>query len=231
MITIDLGKEAFNAKQARSLTGITQKQVVYWDKRGIVKPSIASAWGRGSRRLYSYMDLLALMTVKSLRDEGVSLQRVRKCVLYLRRHMPDISQPLNICRLITDGETVYLVEDKKTLIDTVARPGQRAFLQLVDIAAFDRELRSRVLKLTTKRVESVAVGDYAYQVEIEPDPEEGGYVATVAGLPGCITDGETFEEVLINAEDAIECWLEARQELAGRGVRVPVTRRRRRARA
>ena len=221
MRTIDITKEAFNTKQVCAFTDITLKQVVYWDKKGIVKPSIRPAAGRGSQRLYSYADLLAIKTVKNLRNQGISLQKIRKCILYLRKHLPDISQPLHFCTLITDSETVYLVEDEKTLIDTVKLQGQRAFLQ-ISIAAIDRELRERVIKLSAKRMEQVSVGDYAYQVEIEPDFDEGGYVATVAGLPGCITDGDTLDDVLDNAQDAILCWLEAREDLKRRGITVPM---------
>ncbi len=221
MQTINITKEAFNTKQVCAFTDITLKQVVYWDKKGIARPSIRPAAGRGSRRLYSYADLLAIKTVKNLRDQGVSLQKIRKCVLYLRKHLPDISQPLHFCTLISDGETVYLVEDEKTLIDTVKLQGQRVFYH-ISIAAIDRELRERVIKLSAKRMEQVNVGDYAYQVEIEPDLDEGGYVATVAGLPGCITDGDTLEDVLDNALDAIQCWLEAREDLKRRGITVPM---------
>lgn len=49
------------------------------------------------------------------------------------------------------------------------------------------------------------------QVLIYPDREDGGWVAEVPSLPGCITQGETREEVLLNAKDAIEVWLEGAQ--------------------
>jgi predicted RNase H-like HicB family nuclease len=60
-----------------------------------------------------------------------------------------------------------------------------------------------------KRVEEIVVGQCAYQVKIEPDEEGGGYVAEVPRLPGCITQGDTLEEVLEMAEDAIRAYLEA----------------------
>lgn len=232
MRRISLENEAFSTQQVVSLVGVSTRKLVHWDKQGLVKPSISPASGRGSRRMYSYRDLLALKVVKGLRDQGVSLQRVRRCVRYLRKHMPDISQPLSLCQLLTDGDSVYLVEDRKTLIDTVARPGHRAVRQIIDIAAFDRELRAQVLRIDRKRVESVSVGEYTYQVEVEPDEDEGGYVAAVGGMPGCITDGRTLEEVLANAKDAIRCWLKAHEELRRRGVEVPreaARKRRRRA--
>lgn len=52
----------------------------------------------------------------------------------------------------------------------------------------------------------------AYTVHLEP-AEEGGYVVTVPALPGCITQGETYEEALAMAKDAIEGWLETMAEL------------------
>jgi len=225
MRTIRLEKEAFNTKQACTVTGITRKQVLYWDTKGLVRPSIRPASGRGSQRLYNYADLLALGLVKNLRDQGISLQKIRKCVLFLRTHLPDIARPLNFCTLITDGYTVYLVEDEKTLIDTVKRQGQRAFLQL-SIAAIDRELRSKVMQLTAKRLENLTVGDYTYQVEIDSDEECGGYVAQVAGLPGCVTQGDTLEEVMEMAQDAIRCYLDAVEDLGRRGIDLPIKRHR-----
>ena len=48
-----------------------------------------------------------------------------------------------------------------------------------------------------------------YKMEITPDPDEGGYVASYPDLPGCITAGDTMEKTLTNAEDAKKAWLEA----------------------
>ncbi|MBL7134182.1 MAG: MerR family transcriptional regulator [Phycisphaerae bacterium] len=220
MHKINVATEAFNSKQACELTAATARQLNYWDHKGLVKPSFSPASGRGSRRLYSYNDLLAIQTVMKLRNEKVSLQRIGKCVRYLRGHLPDVSQPLTFCRLITDGQTVYLVWDENTLIDTVKRQGQLALL--LDIAAIDRELRDKALSLTAKRTEQVIVGDYAYQVEIQADTDCGGYVAEVAGLPGCITQGESLDEVLENVTDAIATYLQAVDDLAKRGVHLSV---------
>ncbi|KKM16701.1 hypothetical protein LCGC14_1683180 [marine sediment metagenome] len=229
MAGINLALEAFSSAQVLRLTGITPKQLTYWDQKGLVKPSRSPASGRGSRRLYSYLDLLALMTVKALKRR-LSLQKVRKCVSFLRGRLPDISQPLSFCQLIACGDTVYLARDEAAWVDTLKVPGQTALKEILDIAMFDRELRQRVLELVVKRVEQVRVGDYAYQVEVEPDEEEGGYVATVPALPGCITQGNTLEDVLDSAADAIKCWLEAQEDLARKGVKVPTSKGRRRAR-
>lgn len=228
---MNLAKEGFNSRQALLATGVSQKQLVYWDREGIVRPSVSPASGRGSRRLYSYMDLLALTTVKQLKDEGFSLQKIRKCVSYLRGRGLDVSRPLSFCRLIACGDTIYFARNQQTYLDALKRSGQTAVRDIIDIGMLDRELRDRVRKLITKRVEEVSVGDYTYQVEIDPDEAEGGYVAAVAGLRGCITQGDSLEEVIENARDAIQAWLGAREELRERGVEVPISKRRRSRRA
>lgn len=223
MSIINLSKEAFNTKQASQVVGASIRQVIHWDKVGLVKPSIRSASGRGSGRLYSYVDLLALKTVESLREDGISLQKIQKCVRYIRKHLPDMQQPLGFCKLIAVGQTIYMARDRQTLIDTIKLPGQQAHLSLiVDISGIDQELRAVIHKFVSKRVEEVALGDYLYQVEIEPDLEDGGYVGNVAGLPGCLSDGDTVEELLENIKDAIELWTEAREELQKEGIDVPM---------
>lgn len=224
MRTINLSREAFNTKQAGQIVGASARQIIHWDKMGLVKPSIRSASGRGSQRLYSYVDLLALKAVQSLREDSVSLQKIQKCVRYIRKHLPDARQPLGFCKLIAVGQTVYMARDKQTLIDTIKRPGQHAHLSLiVDISGIDQELRAVVHKFISKRVEEVELGDYVYQVEVEPDLDVGGYVAEVAGLPGCLTQGETLEETLDNAKDAIAAYLEALDDMRKQGMPVTVT--------
>ncbi|MCE5277617.1 MAG: MerR family transcriptional regulator [Planctomycetaceae bacterium] len=220
MKTIDVSREAFNTSQASQIIEATPRQIRYWDKIGLVKPSIRSAMGKGSRRLFSYKDLLALQTVKQFLDEGLTLQRVGKCVQFLRKKLPEIIQPLGFCRLISSPDTIHLVTDKSNLMDTVMSPGQYRFSHLVDIAGLEHDLRRKVIAMSVHRVEEVAVGDFSYQVEVEADVDEGGYVATVAGLPGCITDGDTLQETLANAKDAIEGWLEAHEDLKRQGIHV-----------
>ena len=61
-------------------------------------------------------------------------------------------------------------------------------------------------------------GTRRYTVVLTPDADEGGYVVTVPALPGCVTQGETVEEALVMAKDAIGLWIEALEE---RGQLVP----------
>ncbi|HEY4995509.1 MAG TPA: type II toxin-antitoxin system HicB family antitoxin [Aestuariivirga sp.] len=64
---------------------------------------------------------------------------------------------------------------------------------------------------------------YAIIVEPLPQDEGGGFVATVPDLPGCMSDGETPQEALTNAQDAISAWIEAAKEM-GRAIPPPTKR-------
>lgn len=61
-----------------------------------------------------------------------------------------------------------------------------------------------------------------YEVDLIPVSEErgGGYMAVIPDLPGCKSDGVTAEEALANARDAIDCWIEAAEEM-GRPIPEP----------
>jgi DNA-binding transcriptional MerR regulator len=59
------------------LTGVTYRQLDYWARTGLVTPSITAAQGSGSKRKYSYSDVLEVKVIKSLLNSGVALAPVR----------------------------------------------------------------------------------------------------------------------------------------------------------
>lgn len=124
--------EGFTAQQASKLTHCTAHQLRYWDKVELVQPSIQSTDGRpGRRRLYSFRDLVALRVVKSLLDNGMSVQRVRRAWDYLRR-TADMDNHLSEVSLITDGQSIFRVAaDDDELLDAL-RQGQLAFFVAIN---------------------------------------------------------------------------------------------------
>jgi antitoxin HicB len=62
------------------------------------------------------------------------------------------------------------------------------------------------------------VNQYQYTIILHPDPEEGGYTVTVPALEGCVTQGETLEEAIVMARDAIQLFVET---LQAEGLPVP----------
>ena len=85
--TPDVG--GFYGPQVCSLVGITYRQLDYWARTGLLQPSVDAAKGSGSRRVYSYADVLELKVIKQLLDAGVSLQSARRAVECLRGDLGD----------------------------------------------------------------------------------------------------------------------------------------------
>jgi len=131
--------DAFTAQQACQLTGCTPHQLRYWDRVDLLRPSIQGTGGRpGRRRLYSFRDLVALRVVKSLLDNGMSVQRVRRAWDYLRR-TGDMEHHLSEVRLITDGESIFRVaSDDEGVVDAL-REGQLAFFVAINEITRDVE--------------------------------------------------------------------------------------------
>ncbi len=164
--------EGFTAQQATRLTGCTPHQLRYWDKVALVEPSLQQTGGRpGRRRLYSFRDLIALRVVKSLLDNGMSIQRVRRAWDYLRR-TGDMETHLAEIRLVTDGETIFAVATDEDEVLDALRQGQLAFFVAInditqtvedDVSRFELD-RERFLEML-RRVEDDV------QMEVE---EAGG---------------------------------------------------------
>lgn len=132
-------ERGFTAEQASRLSNCTHHQLRYWDRVGLVAPSIQGTGGRpGVRRLYSFRDLVALRVVRSLLDNGMSLQRVRRAWDYLRRE-GRMEEHLSDVKLVTDGQTIFHVgSDDGELMDAL-RQGQLAFFVAIDEIAREVE--------------------------------------------------------------------------------------------
>lgn len=114
----------FDLDRAVCLTGCTASQLRYWVKTGLIEPS--PSMGGGGRLTFSFRDLVGLRAVKSMLDAGISLQKVRRTLEYLRENL-EVERPLSECRLVTDGSTIFRIcEDSGQLIDTLRR-GQLVF--------------------------------------------------------------------------------------------------------
>jgi DNA-binding transcriptional MerR regulator len=115
----------------------------------LVQPSVQATGGRpGRRRLYSFRDLVALRVVRSLLDNGMSVQRVRRAWEYLRR-TAEMDVHLSEVRLVTDGQSIFRVaSDEEELIDAL-REGQLAFFVAID--QITREVEEDVTKFELDR--------------------------------------------------------------------------------
>lgn len=162
--------EGFSAQQASRFTGCTAHQLRYWDRIGLVKPSVQSTGGRpGVRRLYSFRDLVALRVVRSLLEGGMSLQRVRRAYDYLRKRA-GLEEHLSETKLVTDGHSVFKVcRDDGEILDAL-KEGQMTFFLAIDEIA--RSVDGRVAEYLYDREEFVsALRRVGSEVERELDPD------------------------------------------------------------
>ena len=110
---------SFRISEVSRVVGATRRQLAYWDKTGLVSPSLRSASGRGSPRLYSIEDIFELQILVKLLDSSLSLQRIRSSFRFIRGQ----SRTLSSFVVLTDGKSVYFYEDYNVLVDT-SKQGQ-----------------------------------------------------------------------------------------------------------
>ncbi len=107
----------YSGTKAAKIVGISYRQLDYWARTGLVRPSVADAKGSGSRRAYSYRDLLELRVIKSLLDAGIKLESVRTAFDYLRGH---VDTDIASAHLVISGSDVVLCQGDQ-LIDVMRR--------------------------------------------------------------------------------------------------------------
>jgi len=161
--------DGFTALQASRFTGTTGNQLRYWDKIGLVKPTVQTTGGRpGVRRLYSFRDLVALKVVKSLLDGGMSLQRVRRAYEYLRGNA-SLEEQLSSVKLVTDGKSIFKVTTDDGEILDMLRQGQMAFFIAIDKLA--GEIDTGVSEFMRDRDQFVrTLRSLEHELELETSP-------------------------------------------------------------
>ncbi len=134
--------DGFRGPQVCKLVGITYRQLDYWARTNLLRPSLADAKGSGTQRVYSYGDLLELKVIKSLLDANVSLQSARTAVEYLR---DNLGEEIASANLVLCGDTPLLVRDDGEIIDLV-RKGQ-GVLNIVPLSPVVEQLRVAILEM------------------------------------------------------------------------------------
>lgn len=147
-LQLDVGEAAgervgYRGPTVCKIVGITYRQLDYWARTGLVAPSVQRAEGSGTQRLYGFDDVVQLRVVKRLTDTGVSLQRVRVALEELQqrgRNLADVT-------LVADGQSVFMVDDNRQVIDLLMR-GQGVFA--IALGPVVDELRGEVASFETE---------------------------------------------------------------------------------
>ena len=135
-------EEGFRGPQVCDIVGITYRQLDYWARTDLLKPSISEARGSGTQRLYSYRDLLDLKVIKRLLDAGVSLKSARRAIVCLRE---GLGESLATANLVLNGEGSVLARTGDEIIDLLR--GGQGVLNIVPLAGVLEELDAAILEL------------------------------------------------------------------------------------
>ncbi|HEX8802675.1 MAG TPA: MerR family transcriptional regulator [Acidimicrobiales bacterium] len=136
--------EGWSGKKAADIVGISYRQLDYWARTDLVRPSLADAHGSGSRRRYGYADLLELKLVKTLLDNGIKLESIREAFTYLRHQL---GEDVKSAKLVIAGNSAVLVRENDQLVDVVNRYQGQGVLNLLALDNVKDQLDSAIIEL------------------------------------------------------------------------------------
>jgi DNA-binding transcriptional MerR regulator len=138
--------EGFSGREAADIVGITYRQLDYWARTDLIRPSLADANGSGSRRRYSYQNLVELMMIKTLLDAGQKLERVREAFHYIR----ELGEDISAAQLVIAGNAVLLVKDED-LVDVVNKHKGQGVLNFLAMDGVAQEVDAAVTELQARQ--------------------------------------------------------------------------------
>jgi len=137
----DSSEVGYRGPQVCKIVGITYRQLDYWARTDLLRPSITEARGSGTQRRYSYRDLLELKVIKRLLDAGVSLKSARRAIDCLRESGEDLAT----ANLVLSGTSSVLAFTGEEIVDLVK--GGQGVLNIVPLAAVVEEVEAGIHEL------------------------------------------------------------------------------------
>jgi DNA-binding transcriptional MerR regulator len=147
-------EQGFSGKATAEIVGITYRQLDYWARTDLVRPSLTDAKGSGTRRRYTYRDLLELKAIKNLLDAGIKLESVREVFRYLR---DNLGEDVTTVNLVISGNRSVLVRTGEEIIDLLAK-GQ-GVLNILPLAGVKEEVDAAIVELFPAPAATVTATD------------------------------------------------------------------------
>ena len=132
----------YSGKKTAEIVGISYRQLDYWARTDLIRPSLNDAAGSGSRRQYSYRNLLELKVVKNLLDSGIRLEQVREIFAYLQ---DELGEDIATANLVVNGSQPTLVRSGEEVIDLL-QSGQ-GVLNILPLSGVVDELDEKIVEL------------------------------------------------------------------------------------
>src|ERR1700686_5528990 len=144
-------QKQFSSNDVMALTGITARQLQWWDERGVVVPS-----REGHRRVYSWDELVTVAVICQLRRRGFSLQRMRKVITFRQKEFgTNLAASVSASseyHLLTDDTRLYLRNSARQVVDMLKNARQPMF----DICLSDEVRRVRA-EIQSRKKAAVSV--------------------------------------------------------------------------
>lgn len=140
--------DGYSGKRAAEIVDISYRQLDYWARTDLIRPSLADAHGSGSRRRYSYRDLIELKLIKTLLDNGIKLENIRQAFHYVR---DQLGEDLSSAKLVLAGSSAVLVRENDELIDVVSKHKGQGVLNFLDLDGVQQEVDSAIVELFPER--------------------------------------------------------------------------------
>ena len=134
--------EGFRGAQVCKVVGITYRQLDYWARTGLLRPSITDATGSGSQRRYSYGDVLELKVIKRLLDAGLKLQQARQAVECLRGNL---GADLGSSQIVLVGSKSVLAQSDGDVVDLLA--GGQGVFNVLPLSGVVSELEAAIVEI------------------------------------------------------------------------------------
>ena len=138
-----MAEEGYRGPQVCKIVGITYRQLDYWARTDLLRPSVSEAKGSGTQRRYSYGDLLELKVIKRLLDAGVSLQSARRAINTLHQNL---GLDLASANLVLAGSNTVLARSDGEIIDLL-RGGQGVLNMVLPLGGVKDELDAAIHEL------------------------------------------------------------------------------------
>jgi DNA-binding transcriptional MerR regulator len=142
-------EEGFRGPQVCKIAGITYRQLDYWARTDLLRPSITEARGSGTQRRYSYTDLLELKVIKQLLDAGVSLQSARRAIDCLR---DNVGGDLGSANLVLNGAHSVLAWSDGEVVDLL-KGGQGVLNMVLPLAGVVEQLDAAITEFASTQAE------------------------------------------------------------------------------
>ena len=141
---------AYTTTQVAKISGATPRQLTYWSTHGIIAPSIQSSFGPGTRRLYSFDDLIKLHFLGRLKDMGWSLQKIRAAITNLHIVMDD-PDPLKSAMLVGGKKNILALyktkEGERHLVEASVSGGQHVLS--IALETIEEETRAALARFAS----------------------------------------------------------------------------------